>query len=329
MFPKLFYEIFKPPREMGIPYRFKVHSFDEMEKIAIRHSGKRDVFVALYNTHIDKILFDIDSLDLNIVKRLYRYLSEYGPVIPVFTGRGFHLLLLIRPSPIYKKHLKVVQYGLIDDCGLYYKESDKKIALLDTCVFGDVRRMTRVPNVRRRNQYCVWLPEYFIDMSLESIIEYSKKPQFPEYRFGEPKYTLLDLYDMVDKESIFDYMSIHQLRDSEVKRSKKIDVCDDFIKFVLPKILPPCLYNAILTEDPSHEVRTAATIILLMSFSPDEIVEIYSKIGWKDFNENITRYQVEYLAKKCLKPYSCRKLKQMGLCVSDGLCEWKKSILFI
>jgi len=81
-------------------------------------------------------------------------------------------------------------------------------------------------------------------------------------------------------------------------------------------VLRPCLYRLITVEEPRHHVRVASTVDLLRAdFTPNQILEIYRSLKWKDWNEEITRYQIEHC-----KPivYSKRKLKQLGICFECG-----------
>ncbi|MEM4976597.1 MAG: hypothetical protein QXT64_04660 [Desulfurococcaceae archaeon] len=94
---------------------------------------------------------------------------------------------------------------------------------------------------------------------------------------------------------------------------------------VVKEVLAPCMKK--LLEDCrnginlSHNARVALTAYLLnIGFSVDEVVEVFRT--QPDFNERVTRYQVNYIASydgegKPLIPYSCAKMKEMGLCVRD------------
>ncbi|MEM2197053.1 MAG: hypothetical protein QW290_08235 [Sulfolobales archaeon] len=91
------------------------------------------------------------------------------------------------------------------------------------------------------------------------------------------------------------------------------------------EVLAPCMLK--ILEDCrkginlSHNARVAlAAYMLNVGYSVDEVVEVFRT--QPDFKEKITRYQVNYIASydgegKPLLPYSCAKMREMGLCVRD------------
>jgi DNA primase large subunit len=86
----------------------------------------------------------------------------------------------------------------------------------------------------------------------------------------------------------------------------------------LEQLLRPCIYNRINNIHPSHPARLAATLDLLAAdYSPDEICDLFSVLGWQDFETVETMKQIMSCVKgvkeKGYKPYSCRKLREMGM----------------
>ncbi|MEM3849402.1 MAG: hypothetical protein QXS42_06540, partial [Zestosphaera sp.] len=93
---------------------------------------------------------------------------------------------------------------------------------------------------------------------------------------------------------------------------------------VVKEVLAPCMKK--LLEDCRrgvnlpHNARVAlAAYMLNVGYSVDEVVEVFKT--QPDFKEKTTRYQANYIASydngKPLLPYSCAKMKEMGLCVRD------------
>lgn len=94
-------------------------------------------------------------------------------------------------------------------------------------------------------------------------------------------------------------------------------------------VLPPCMRN--LMEklrkggEMSHIARFTLTAFLLhIGWSIDEIVQLFTKVS--DFDERMTRYQVEHIAglrgsRTKYKPLSCKNMKLYGLCVEDKYCR--------
>lgn len=84
----------------------------------------------------------------------------------------------------------------------------------------------------------------------------------------------------------------------------------------LEQVLRPCLFKNMLSPEPRHDVRVASTADLIGSgFSTNEILEMYRKLKWIDFNEETTRYQIEHC-----KPihYNKNTLKEKGICFNCG-----------
>ena len=94
-------------------------------------------------------------------------------------------------------------------------------------------------------------------------------------------------------------------------------------------LYPPCirfiLEKVKKGENISHVARFAlATFLLNIGKSVDEVVQLFSSLP--DFNESITRYQVEHLAglrgsRKKYIPFKCENMKAYGLCHPDKYCE--------
>ena len=88
---------------------------------------------------------------------------------------------------------------------------------------------------------------------------------------------------------------------------------------------PPCMKKIFLEAKEggnlSHHQRFAiATFMIRLGASADEIVDIFRNTP--DFNEKITRYQVEHLmgsrgGGKKYSPYSCSTMKTLGLCIAE------------
>ncbi len=88
---------------------------------------------------------------------------------------------------------------------------------------------------------------------------------------------------------------------------------------------PPCMTELVAKlengEHLSHHERFAiATFMLRIGASIDDVVDLFRNLP--DFNERVTRYQVEHLAglrgsMKKYYTYSCEKMKTLGICRAD------------
>jgi DNA primase large subunit len=94
---------------------------------------------------------------------------------------------------------------------------------------------------------------------------------------------------------------------------------------IVTEAFPPCIkkiYDAMLKgENLSHHERFAiATFLIALGASTEYIVDLFRNLP--DFNEKITRYQIEHLAGKKgsgkrYSPYNCENMRSRGLCVAD------------
>jgi len=93
---------------------------------------------------------------------------------------------------------------------------------------------------------------------------------------------------------------------------------------------PPCikaLYNAITSgHHLSHIGRfTLTTFLVNAGMSPEEVIALYQSLS--DFNERLTRYQVEHIAgergsRTKYRPPNCGTLRTHGVCIApDETCR--------
>ncbi len=94
---------------------------------------------------------------------------------------------------------------------------------------------------------------------------------------------------------------------------------------IIEDAFPPCMKDILdrarRGEHLSHHERFAiATFLLQLGAEIDQVVDVFRNLP--DFNEKITRYQVEHLAglrgsMKKYRTYSCEKMKTLGLCRAE------------
>ncbi|MEM1683317.1 MAG: hypothetical protein QXG46_05495 [Ignisphaera sp.] len=115
--------------------------------------------------------------------------------------------------------------------------------------------------------------------------------------------------------------------------SLEIHNIDELIS-VAQTLFPPCIRKLIedITkgENLSHHQRFAlATFLINIGINLDIIVKLFSYSP--DFNEKITRYQIEHLAglkgsKKKYLVYSCDTMKTLGMCKAE--CNIKNPLVY-
>lgn len=305
--------LFSPfDREVGNPKRKRIYSLSDFIFFVERNNGIRDCYVSLYamNGVIDKIFFDLDSDSglsgcLEDARRLYSWMVDEGyDVIPVLSGKkGFHFYLLLKPMkyPDSKLLLRRATYGIL--CEVFGTGEGKiKTASVDPHPIGDVRRMVRIPNTLRPPEnltWCTYLPSDWLDMDVLELIEHMKSPHVYDYPLDGKRPTLYDFPEPpVD---VTEWRPVGKTTPIRVKGHT-----------ILQNVLRPCLYRHLVGDpEPPHVVRVAATIDLLNFFTEEEIFEMYKSLGWRDWDPDITRYQIRSC--KGLKPYSCKKLRQLGI----------------
>jgi len=317
----LFYRF---PRDFGFPQRIPVNNQKELEYQIQKNRGISNVYVSVYpvNLIIDKLFLDFDyGSPLAEAQTIAEYWTSLGhSYIPVASGRSdrIHLYLLFKPH-IYGPKAKLLLtkatyniltavYGPISDTIATIDGRQKRvfqnflqqIISPDPACVGDIHRLTRIPNTPRPNtrNFCTYLPpEDFSFMSKSDILSHIKSKH--HYTYSRPDSLPLltdfpfDFEDMPKPKSNF----------------KELNTCP-----ILKNVLRPCLYRHITQTHPINEVRVATTIdLLFLGFPPDKICEIYSTLGWEDFNPKITLDKIHHAQSKNYSPYSCSKLRSMNI----------------
>ena len=279
------------PREVANPSRAIASGPEDFRNFLAINEGQRDCYTSVYplSGEVDKLFYDFDghARALDDAKRVYKYLVDRGfTVVPVASGKkGIHLYILLSPM-LYddpKKLLMNASYYILSSVfgDEYYKTT------ADPHVIGDVRRITRIPNTRRppeNNSWCTWLSSDFVTARWLDIINWCKMPhEFPRVKLS--KKTLLD-FPKVDAK----YMAMeNHIQQDNLQASTKHNG-------LLEGHLRPCLYRLITLPSPSHMVRVACTVDLLKFWSNNDIVHMYSSLGWIDWSVSETRKQISSCA---------------------------------
>lgn len=333
---EILYSLF--PREIGLRPLSREYFKRELIKtkngfyrFINEYSGSYELFTSLYDkTGItDKIFIDIDSYDglndaLETAKKVYKKATEELnlPVIPIFSGlKGFHLYVLLKPKRynnpadlLTNVTLNLVSNGTKDEFGI-----TKVLECIDEKFIGATNSLCRIPNTERpgMNTFCIPLPQNFLELTLKQIIQLSKTKRYPKYNFNGYRFCYLtDLTDLKDK--VIERREVEE----EIKSENFFPKYGDVQKYLKP-LLPPCLYNEILMEEPSHEIRVAVTAKLLKIMKPVQIVGIFSRLEWVDYEERRTSYQVRKILQKGLNNYSCKRLSVLTNNKYCGECDWK------
>ena len=323
------------PREVGNPNRYPIQTVHDLEHFIKSNSNHTDqIFISLYpsNTIINNLFFDVDYGEevFSDFVRLFEHAEKNNlNPIPIITGlKGtrpdprYHLYLRLKPHIygldakilLYKSQMKILTdvFGDFDkvmvDKREKLKTKERYLAIDPTCI-GDTKRLVRIPQTPRMSTpktFCTYLPLNFPTMTPRELLEHCKT--LHNYDYPKPDKTLL----LTDK--FFDF-------DLQEKTVKNLDPNPTFTGvpkcLKLKSVLRPCVYNSINHIHPSYTLRQIATIDLYsIGFTEEQIVQLFSELGWEDFNEDITRDKVNYYCKgfrEGHKPYSCSKLKELGI----------------
>jgi len=301
------------PREVANPSRSTVRDLQGIETFLIYNEGIRDCYISLYplSGEITSILFELDGYAraLEDAKLIYNYLCDAGHiVVPVVSGKkGIHLYLLLRPK-VYgdeQETKKLLYYKTYSILYSVFGEEDYNQTTCDTSTIGDIRQIIRIPNTRRPglNSWCTYLPPEFGNYTWYDIIMWSKMPHhMPSVRL--PRRTLDDIEDIPIK-----------IEPPTIEYQPSLSTTPSKGNGFLEGLLRPCLYRSIIDPHPKHVSRVATTIDLLQFWSPQEVLQMYSTLGWLDWDTEETRKQIASCVG--LHPYHCPRLKQQGVCFVD------------
>lgn len=335
----------KFPRYVGNPRQHQIQTNQQLQQYITVNSGNHNCFTSVYSTFngkpvIDKVFNDIDNESpntaLTIAKKLFiKYLDYDLDIVPVWSGvKGFHVYPLLEPK-IYGDDiqllLKQFSYKFIEESGIFTTADDKmKIPLVDTAVIGDVRRLCRYPNTQRISKsgtsissFCIVLdPSKFLDMEIDEILELSKCPQdLSNYKIDTPTLTLNDFdYSKVDLNSFKSNQILMPNVDIKTIEIKNQSVTSKILSRLIKR---PCIRNLLLTVNPPDKIRYAATCELYrIGMNPFKIVELFAGIGWTNFDESQTLYQVQQICAKNSQTMGKKLMIQHGFCTNnEDICK--------
>jgi len=295
-------------REVGTPERAYIDNYKDL--IAIIEECKQRLLPCYLSVQpyrgrnrpcaLERLFFEFDSEDLERAWRdavaLAEALRRFYDVEPllVFSGRkGYH---------VYAFLAKTVQFepNQLDLAKQAYKELQLRILkglnlpTLDKTALGDVKRLARCPLSIHEKTGSLCVP-----VTLER-----KQPFIPldldAYRTLDPSLLTPIIKELKDK---------GKLQSAPAKPNLKIK----------NGRIRPCIQAALekpLEGGAGHLMRLAiAREFLNAGYSVDEIVPLFR--NQSDFKPEKTRYYVEHAAKHPTKPFTCRKIRELGYCLPN------------
>ncbi len=304
---------------------FDLLEFDrsEMSFIINRSFDKIENFIKNNETRYH---YKIDRFEIEILTFLASLLILKSASIDIVTKK-FALLESMR----FEKYL-------IDDLKNSFKDEKKRLILLK--IFKEVFKIDVYAETKTIEAYKIRVLDYI----QRSIIFHEQEWKLIN-RTVKDGYVYLTVTEIVRLfrnelslliiDKIKNMKSIAFPNQVLIKSQKLKSYWDSINKktdanFVNKKsITPPCiehLYRVLDTgENLPHSARLLlATFLLFSGKSIEEIVDIFRKLP--DFNERITRYQLEHLSGKAVssKKYfvpSCEKIKMENLCHETNVCK--------
>ncbi len=304
---------------------FDLLEFDrsEMSFIINRSFEKIESFIKNNET---RQYYKIDKFEIEILTFLASLLILKSASIDIITKK-FALFESMR----FEKYL-------IDDLKNSFKDETKRLILLK--IFKEVFKIDVYAETKTIELYKIRVPEYI----RRSILFHEQEWKLIN-RTVKDGYVYLDVSEIVrlfrNELSLLIIDKIKNMKSitfpkqvlikSQILKNywdsinKKTDV--DIVN--KKSVTPPCidhLYRVLDTgENLPHSARLLlATFLLFSGKSIEEITEMFKKLP--DFNERITRYQLEHLSgktgssKKYFVP-SCEKIKMENLCHETNVCK--------
>lgn len=349
------------PRMMGNPSQVLINNFDTFLNFFKLNHNQRPVFTSTNsyfdfneygnptNVYYEKMFFDIDTdtgCEVAVAHKDCKKLGEFAvenklPFGAVFSGFGYHGYLFFEPklrtiNIELAQTIKAIQHYLKTELDL------KSVNL----VCAEPKRLVRVPlsrYVRKiesesswevSQRYCTPLTyEELQNMNNDEIMKMSYHPVIKtEYR------------TQGNKIKIKNFLKDHRINVKTVIESIPTDLGDysgiDCTKFegketyeLTKGLIPmPCIHDVLWGKNPAHFVRFSACAFLTSVLSREEAHTFFDKLSheaeWNDRHNKITRtYQIDNIYDKNYKPYSCKDLYQMGLCIGESCKYYKKKIL--
>ena len=240
-------------------------------------------------------------------QRLVEYAwDENIPVISIFSGMGVHSHLLFKEQVEPTKEKISTSEHIIQKLGL---------STYDRQIVTDIKRVLRIPNSKRfdgtidTNTYCIPMTEVeVLNNTIHDLLERCKKPKDIEIhsRYIQENRPEMQVYDDVDiNENTYGSIPLKENRISED------------VEYILDTCIPlPCVRKRFSGPNPHHRIRFTGVIHLYQAgFTPAEVRSIIKKIGWVDYDKDITHKMTEQIWNRRYSELPCDELRRLGLCI--------------
>jgi len=265
--------------------------------------------------------------------------DESIPLLTVFSGMGVHCHILYQTETEPQQKKVSTTQRFVEKCEL--ETWDRKI-------LTDLRRVLRIPNSKRfdgdefTGVYNIPITEKeVLNNTLHDLLERSAEPKTIEHydRYREENRPEMKVYDGYED---IEYQDVQV----DIENNPTGVRTDGWIEWVIDECIPlPCLSKRFKSYNPHHYVRLSGVIHLFNAgFSPSEVIEIISSLGWKDFKLSKTQSYVKQIYSRGYSDPKCETLMKKGLCIhqpgfdeysdepedcefhgwANGRCEWEE-----
>ena len=224
-----------------------------------------------------------------------------------FSGRGFHVYVDFEPVVLADFGRVAIRY-IHDVLG-------ETFGYIDTRALVDKNRVARLPYTYNPKAKLFAIP-IDKDWDIQTIVEKSR-----EYEGKDQKLRRINISDElleIDKKVGRSFGGFREWSNDTVPELYEL-IKDATL---LPKCIRDSIKELVLTGELDHYRRLHLATFLLRVWSYDEVLDLMRLAN--DFNERMTRYQLDYILKRGILPYSCEKAKEMGICTAKNqeACIW-------
>jgi len=296
------------PRDVADPKRHTVKNRGELRRWIKERNGKTNCFISVYGLeqkHIDKIFIDIDDSYSEMLK-LHKWLKKrkYKHAV-FFSGGGYHVYIFTKRQNLKypKTALRNAQIDITEDADV---NADRQ-------VFGDIRRVARIPQTwnPKRRKFCIPLTLEDINRGETYINELAKGQHFVKDIFIGGKLFDLSFYD---KEPTFNAMPKWQIDDDLQTMTITKEMIESFA---------PCILALLKKKKQGHRDR-----FIIFSYLKDrgllmeEAIEVARKFFKPDvfYHSVVVEKQPENIWNNDLQVPTCDSLKREGRCAMPEGC---------
>lgn len=278
----------------------------------------------------DEVLGDV----VEDARRAARYIQRREwPAIAVFSGLGVHVHILTEPRVQPDMALKTTVRMIEEQAEL--KTVDEKGARQ-----GDYNRLCRIANCPRVASdghpiglYTIPLTmDELADITVEDLLEMASEPR--QIEIPHQNRSRMQIHEDYESETEDGVVDVEVSEVAPVSPDTYEEKFETFVKDVLKM---PCMHERLMTRNPDHDVRLNSAVLMFNSgMGVDEVQEVYRKLGWFDYDPEITRDKLEHIWENSYRSMSCQTIQEKGLCVYErderetcpafgwrgGQCSW-------